>query len=123
MSAPPPSTEFLLLSSVWATCREGMGISTIPFDPTMRVLFSSLHLFLLPKVPLSLSVDHTSFSISISPFWIADVATAVQEVYVGYGSILLLSNLFLDSFSSFNFFCVNCYCFLDSSFNFELFGF
>ncbi|QHO58727.1 uncharacterized protein DS421_3g93080 [Arachis hypogaea] len=60
--------------------REGMGISAIPLDPTMRVLFSLLCLFLLPKVPLSLSVDHTSFSILISPFWIADVATTVQEV-------------------------------------------
>ncbi|RYR65869.1 hypothetical protein Ahy_A03g011793 [Arachis hypogaea] len=56
-----------------------MGISAIPLDPTMRVLFSLLCLFLLPKVPLSLSVDHTSFSILISPFWIADVATTVQE--------------------------------------------
>ncbi|RYR73261.1 hypothetical protein Ahy_A02g007611 [Arachis hypogaea] len=56
-----------------------MGIFAISFDPIMRVLFSSLCLFLLPKVALSFFVDHTSFSISISPFWIADVATAVQE--------------------------------------------
>ncbi|QHO53363.1 uncharacterized protein DS421_2g47320 [Arachis hypogaea] len=83
-----------------------MAISVIPFDPTMRVLFSSLCVFLLPRVALSLSVKHISFSISISRFWIADVATAVQEVYVGYGSILLLFNLFLDFFSSFNFFFV-----------------
>ncbi|XLS94680.1 hypothetical protein HN51_070688 [Arachis hypogaea] len=83
-----------------------MAIYAIRFDPSMRMLFSSLCLFLLPRVALSVSVEHTSFSISISRFWIADVATAVQEVYVGYGSIVPLFNLFLDSFSSFNFFFV-----------------
>ncbi|RYQ88842.1 hypothetical protein Ahy_B09g095798 isoform D [Arachis hypogaea] len=45
----------------------------------MRVLFYLSRLSLLPNVPLSLCLYHTSFSISISPFWIAQVATGVQE--------------------------------------------
>ncbi|KAL4330701.1 hypothetical protein AHAS_Ahas13G0426400 [Arachis hypogaea] len=58
-----------------------MGISAIPFDSTTKVLFCWFRLFFLPKVPLSLSLDHISFSISISLFWIVDVATAVQEYH------------------------------------------
>ncbi|RYR62192.1 hypothetical protein Ahy_A04g019594 isoform A [Arachis hypogaea] len=78
-SHPHPQLRLQLLSSALATCTEVTGVSVIPFDPTMRALCYSSRLSLLPNVPLSLCLYYTSFSISISPFCIAHVATAVQE--------------------------------------------